>query len=162
MSKLIATVFGIGHFPAAPGTFASLMALPVALLLHYLGGFTWLLIATVVAFGLGLWAATAETRDQEDQDPGEIVIDEFVGQWIALFPLSFGVSLAANAPDILTWPGWILAFLCFRFFDVFKPGIIRKVDNWNTPMGLMLDDVLAGFAAGIVVLIVGFAVSLVL
>ena len=87
MSRLIATFFYVGLLRPAPGTWGSLAAIPAAWGLHWLGGFPLVFTATVVVFALGWWATVEATRGKDDHDPSEIVIDEVVGQWIALWPV---------------------------------------------------------------------------
>lgn len=153
MTRAIAIFFGAGLLPGAPGTWGSLVAVPLAWGLHFLGGFPALLAATPLLFGLGLWAVAVESKSSDDHDPAEFVVDEVVGQWIALFPLSAGLWLADTPAGVFPWPGWVLGFLAFRFFDIIKPWPVRWADNMETPLGLMLDDVLAGIMAAGVVLI---------
>jgi phosphatidylglycerophosphatase A len=157
MSRLIATFFYSGLLPGAPGTWGSLAALPCAWALHWAGGFPLLLLATLALFPLGLWAAGAEALASAEHDPGHVVVDEVVGQWIALFPLSFGLWHAGAAPATFPWPGWVLGFLAFRLFDVWKPWPVSVADRGTSPFTLMLDDVLAGLMAGLVVLAAGLA-----
>lgn len=152
MIRFITTFLGTGLIPFAPGTWGSLAAIPAAYLLHYLGGFPLLLAATPIVFALGLWATGIETAGLANHDPGSIVIDEVVGQWIALFPLSFGMWHIKAEPHLFPWPGWVGAFVMFRLFDIWKPWPVSWADNMSTPIGVMLDDVLAGVLAGLVVL----------
>ncbi|MDJ0628234.1 MAG: phosphatidylglycerophosphatase A [Rhodobacter sp.] len=149
MSRLIATAFGIGHLPYAPGTWGSAAAIPAAYLIHALGGFPALLIATLAVVLAGWWATAVATKGHDDHDPSEIVIDEVAGQWIALWPLSAGLWHAGADPWVFPWPGWVGAFVLFRLFDITKPGPIRWADRLHTPLGVMLDDVLAGLAAAV-------------
>jgi phosphatidylglycerophosphatase A len=150
MTRLIATFFYVGHLTPAPGTWGSLAALPVAWVIHELGG-PWLLVAaTVLALIVGWWATAAETKGHDDHDPSEIVIDEVVGQWIALFPVSLGAAMAGQSITDL-WPGIVVAFLAFRLFDIWKPGPVGLADRQEGPMGVMLDDIIAGFLAALVV-----------
>jgi phosphatidylglycerophosphatase A len=110
-----------------------------------------LALATLVVFFVGWWATAVEVRGGENPDPSEIVVDEVAGQWIALWPLSWGA--AATGADILAlWPGWIAAFLLFRLFDILKWGPVGWADRLHSPLGVMLDDVIAGIMAAIVVL----------
>ncbi|MYM53885.1 phosphatidylglycerophosphatase A family protein [Thalassovita mangrovi] len=152
MTKLIATFFYVGLLKPAPGTWGSLAALPVAYALYMLGGVPLFLIATVAVFVLGWWATAKETEGKDDKDPSEIVIDEVAGQWIALAPALIGAA-HAGADVLALWPGWITAFLAFRLFDIWKPGPVGWADRRGGPMGVMLDDVIAGVFAGIVVVI---------
>ncbi len=155
MTHLIATFFYIGHLRPAPGTWGSLAALPVGLLLMVLGGPALLIVATVALFGLGWWATAEETRGSENEDPSEIVVDEVVGQWIALWPLAIGAA-NVGASYIALWPGWVAAFLLFRLLDIKKWGPVGWADRRGDPLGVMLDDIIAGvFAAIGVVLFAG-------
>ncbi len=149
MSAFITTFFYVGRLPFAPGTFGSLAALPFAYLLHRYLGFSGLALATVFVFFIGWWATSVETRGKDNHDPSEIVIDEVVGQWIALWPFSFGLWNAGIDPVIFPYPGWIAGFLLFRLFDIKKPWPVSWADNKETAMGVMLDDVLAGIMAAI-------------
>lgn len=154
---LVATLCGIGHLRPAPGTWGSLAALPLAWVLHVLGG-PWLLIAaTLLVFPLGWWATLRATAATGNPDPSEIVIDEVVGQWIALWPLSIGAA-HVGAPITALWPGWVVAFVLFRLFDIWKPGPVGWADRRHDAFGTMLDDVLAGlFAAFCVVVLAGLS-----
>jgi phosphatidylglycerophosphatase A len=150
ISHLIATVFGIGYLRPAPGTWASLLALPLAWGLHLVGGPLLLVAAIILAFGLGWWATNLETKGKADHDPSEIVIDEVAGQWLAFLPVSIGAAhVGANLLSL--WPGFVFAFLFFRLFDIWKPGPIGRADRRNDALGVMQDDILAGFAAAICV-----------
>lgn len=151
MSRLVATAFGIGRLPGAPGTWGSAAAIPVAWVLHGLAGFPALALATLAAFAIGWWATARATAGSADKDPSEIVIDEVVGQWIALWPLSAGLWHAGADPWVFPWPGWVGAFLMFRLFDIWKPGPVGWADRRHGPLGVMLDDVVAGILAAIVV-----------
>ncbi|MCR8723443.1 phosphatidylglycerophosphatase A family protein [Frigidibacter sp. ROC022] len=148
MSRMLAIFFGVGLLRPAPGTWGSLAALPLAWAIAVLGG-PWAMVAAVVlASGLGYWAAGAELRLGDDPDPGEIVIDEVAGQWLALLPVVIGAAHVGRPPMDL-WPGWVAAFLLFRLFDIWKPGPIGWADRKGGALGLMLDDLLAGLAAAI-------------
>jgi phosphatidylglycerophosphatase A len=157
IARFVATIGGIGYLRPAPGTWGSLAALPMAALLHLLGG-PWLLVIAIIAiFFEGLWATTQVTRWQDDPDPSYVVVDEVVGQWIALLPLSFG-AWHVGASIFALWPGWIAAFVLFRLFDIWKPGPIGWADRRHTPLGVMLDDVIAGvFAAVCVIMLAGLS-----
>jgi phosphatidylglycerophosphatase A len=149
MTHLIATFFYAGHLRPAPGTWGSLAALPVGWAIHQIGGFPLLLIATVLAFAIGWWATAQETKGKEDHDPSEIVIDEVVGQWIAIFPVSYGAAMMGV--DVLRlYPGWIAGFVLFRLFDIWKPWLVGWADRRGDALGVMLDDVIAGVFAAIV------------
>jgi phosphatidylglycerophosphatase A len=158
MTRLIATFGFVGLMPVAAGTWGSLAALPAGYLLHRVGGFPLLAVAALLAYGLGYWATRAETFEQHDLDPRHIVIDEVVGQWIALMPLSGGLWLMGAPPGLFPWPGWVSAFVLFRLFDIWKPWPVSWADRRRGPTGVMLDDVIAGaLAAAAVTLLAALA-----
>ncbi len=154
---MIATVGGVGYLKPAPGTWGSLAALPMVWILHVIGGFPLLALATVLVFVAGVWATRVMTAGKDNHDPSEIVIDEVAGQFIALWAISYpawahGIEITA------LWPGWVAGFLLFRLFDITKPGPVGWADRRNDPMGVMLDDVIAGvFAAIGVTVLAGIA-----
>lgn len=135
-ARMIATGFGAGQIPRAPGTWASLLALvPGALLHHYLGPL-WLSVAAMLVLAAGAVATDRLLAAGAPQDPPYVVIDEVGGQWLALAPAF---------PDVQST---ILAFILFRLFDVWKPGPIGWLDrNLGGGIGAMLDDAAAGLAA---------------
>jgi len=148
MSKLIATLFGVGYLKPAPGTWGSLAALPLFWLIHQAGGPLLAVLATLAVSGLGWWAIARATEGSDDHDPSEIVIDEVAGQWVALLPVSFGAAMM-GVGVLALYPGWIAAFLLFRLFDIWKPGPVGWADRRNDPFGVMLDDIIAGVMAAI-------------
>lgn len=151
VDRLVATFFGAGLMRPAPGTWGSAAAIPPGYLLHGLGG-PWLLVGGVLAaFAAGWWAVASMTAGLADHDPKEAVIDEVVGIWIALLPLSFGLAAAGADPWTFPWPGWVAAFAFFRVFDIWKVGLVGWADRLSSPFGTMLDDVIAGIMAAIAV-----------
>jgi len=153
--RQIATFFGIGLLPGAPGTWASLATIPLGWVLHAAGGFT-LVAAATVALGLAGYWATARYLGGRAEDPSEVVIDEVVGMLIALWPLSAGLSHIGAAWHVWPWPGWVVGFLMFRFFDIVKPPPVGWADRIPGQTGVMLDDVIAGAMAAVVVLVAGW------
>ena len=151
MTRLVATFGYVGFLPGPAGTWGSLVALPLGYLLHLLGGPLLLAAAIVVAYAAGQWATRIEIFEQEDLDPSHIVIDEVVGQWIALMPLSLGLWLGGAPAHLFPWPGWVGGFVFFRLFDIWKPGPVGWADRRKGPTGVMLDDVAAGLLAALVV-----------
>ncbi len=157
MSRLVATVLGLGHLRPGPGTWGSLAGLLLAYVVLSVAG-AWALVALGVAvWAAGLAAARQVVAESGESDPAWIVIDEVVGQWIALLPVAYGVErMSADPLDL--WPGWVAAFLLFRLFDVWKPWLAGRADRRGDALGLMLDDVWAGvFAAIGVILLAGLA-----
>ena len=134
----LATGFGVGLSPLAPGTAGSFAALLPWLLLRELP-LGWHLVALALVFAAGVWACAWVVRTLRTGDPGIAVIDEFVGQWIALLPL-----LGRGGGVVWIFVGFIL----FRIFDVWKPWPVSWADRHvKGGLGVMLDDVLAGIYA---------------
>jgi phosphatidylglycerophosphatase A len=137
----LACGFGSGLAPVAQGTFGSLAALLPWLLLRGLSLPLYLAVL-LVGFGIGVWACNIAGRALGVDDHRSLVWDEFIGQWIALIPLMLMAS-----------PWWTIAlgFALFRLFDVWKPWPIRWLDRRvKGGFGVMIDDVLAGVIAAIV------------
>ncbi len=155
MSRLFATFFYVGLLRPAPGTWGSAAAIPLAWGLHYWGGFPALALATLAAFLLGWWATADATRGRAEHDPSEIVIDEVVGMWLALWPLSAGLWHAGVDPWVFPYPGWVMGFVLFRLFDIWKPGPVGWADRRHDAFGVMFDDVIAGLMAALVVGLAG-------
>ena len=141
LSTRLATCFGIGWIPLAPGTFASAAALPFGWLLVLLG---WqaVLIGAGLATMLGIWACGVHARKVGLYDPSECVLDEVAGQWVALVP----IALQLRGGD---WRPYVMAFLLFRLFDIFKPWPISAAERLPGGFGVMMDDCLAGLAAAV-------------
>ena len=152
MIKLITTTFGVGYLRPAPGTWGSLAALPLAWGVHEVADLTGFIAAAIVVFFLGWWATAQYTSGSDSHDPSEIVVDEVIGQWIALLPVFIGAAhMGANT--LALWPGWVTAFIGFRLFDITKPGPIGWADRRGDALGVMLDDVFAGIFAALLVMI---------
>lgn len=150
MTFWIATFGGVGLLKPAPGTWGSAAAVVVGILLHMLVGPVGLIFGIVAATTLGWWATALETKGKKDHDPSEIVIDEVAGQWIALLPVSIGAA-HVGMPIFALWPGLVTAFIAFRLFDIWKPGPVGWADRKHGPLGVMLDDLIAGVMAAVVV-----------
>jgi phosphatidylglycerophosphatase A len=135
----LATCFGIGWSPIAPGTVASLVALPFGWLLVLLGWQS-MLAGALLATGLGIWACGIYARKRRSHDPAECVLDEVAGQWFALIP----IALEMRGGD---WRPFVMGFIFFRLFDILKPWPISAVERLPGGLGIMMDDVLAGFIA---------------
>ncbi|MGF1738339.1 phosphatidylglycerophosphatase A [Photobacterium satsumensis] len=132
----LATGFGSGLSPIIPGTMGTVAAIPLYLLMAQLP-FTAYLVITVVAALIGITICQKTSDDMGVHDHGSIVWDEFVGFWITM----------AIAP-VVSWQ-WVLAgFVLFRFFDMVKPWPISWLDKHvHGGLGIMVDDILAGFMA---------------
>ena len=134
--KAIATVFGVGYLPAAPGTWATAVGVGLA---YYLGNslpaYT---ICLVVLLALGIFASGLLEKQLNQKDPGVVVVDEVVGVLIALWGLP------------LTWSVMICGFFLFRAFDMFKIYPINKMESQPGGWGIMLDDCMAGVYTNVI------------
>jgi phosphatidylglycerophosphatase A len=153
VTRLIATFGFIGVAPVAAGTIGSVAALAAGYLLHVAGGPALLLAAIALAAVLGTWATRVEAFERHELERDQVVIDEVVGQWIALLPLSAGLWFAGAPPHLFPWPGWVSAFLLFRLLDLWKPGPVGWAARRPGPAGVMLDDVFAGLITAALVML---------
>jgi phosphatidylglycerophosphatase A len=150
----LATGFGAGAAPIAPGTFGAIEGVATFLAFFVLANrlsfsprlsVVLLLILNVALFSIGVWASNRACELSGVKDPSQIVIDEISGQLIALTPIVAAPSIA----------GVIAAFVLFRLFDIAKPYPIRKLESLPAGFGVMCDDALAGvYAAAVVWLLV--------
>lgn len=154
MTRWLTIFFGAGLLRPAAGTWGSAAAALLGVLILQFLGFPVLVAATAVVIVLGFWACQIELANRPGADPSEIVIDEVAGQWIALLFPAAAFWWHGDA-GWMPWPAWAAAFLLFRLFDVWKPGPIGWADRRHDPAGVMLDDLIAGFFAGICVLALG-------
>jgi phosphatidylglycerophosphatase A len=149
LSVWIATSLGAGYFPVAPGTAGSVvgLALVIALRQTSLGtaglGISLAAMAAVV-FALGVWSAGKAEKAFGRVDPGQVVIDEVLGQIITFIA-------TPRIPRV----GLIAGFILFRVFDIIKPFPAGRAERFPGGWGIMLDDVVAGFYSLIVLVILG-------
>jgi phosphatidylglycerophosphatase A len=146
IATILATWFGCGYWPVAPGTLASLGALLVAYLIeHYLRwqpvSFGYLAMAFLVP---GIWAAHLAAAESGQKDPRLVVIDEVIGQWATL-----------SGATVLNWKSWLAALVLFRLFDIWKPPPVRQLESLPGGAGIVADDVMAGLYAALVLFAAG-------
>ena len=135
VAEIISTVFYVGRIPLAPGTICSFLAfLSWYYLRFYIEG-VFILYGSLILFFIGVAVSTIYSESIKKEDPPEVVIDEWVGQWIALWliPHSFGWGF--------------LSFTIFRIFDILKLGPVKGMDDIKSGTGIMMDDVVAGIFA---------------
>ena len=138
---------GVGYLPLAPGTFGSLVAVGIFLLLvratppNALAAVV--LVAIVVVTFVGIWAATRTEQLSGRKDPGKVVVDEVAGQFIALFPLTLFTRWSTLAV--------IVSFILFRFFDIVKPYPANRLQELHGGAGVMFDDLVAGVYGAVIV-----------
>ena len=135
-AHFIALGFGAGLAPFAPGTFGTLVAIPIAFGLRAVTGDLGFALAVAALFAAGVWASSVTARDLGTPDHGSIVIDEVAAFLLVLF--------FTGLEPVRT----VVAFVLFRFFDIVKLPPAREIDrHWHGGLGVMLDDIVAaGYA----------------
>lgn len=135
-----------GLMPKMPGTWGTALACVLAPFLYLPLDFAWRFIVLACLFVLGGIAADRAEKVLQTKDPGEVVIDELVGVWLAMLPFAKSGFLFI-----------LSAFLFFRLFDILKPWPVNASENWLPGgFGVMIDDVLAGLYAMICIAILDF------
>jgi phosphatidylglycerophosphatase A len=143
--NFIATGFGSGYSPIAPGTAGALLAMLIwwgySLLFSHCISIPVLTFIVIVVFTFaGVWSSSVVEK-YWGEDPSRVVVDEMVGTWIALLAV----------PEGAHWGYMLAAFVLFRFFDIVKPLGVRKMENLPSGFGIMADDILAGIYGFIVI-----------
>ena len=138
----IATFFGIGRLPKAPGTWATLAALPLAYFFLKLGPVPYMVLTFLILID-GIIACDIVEKSRNSHDGGDLVIDEVVGLLITMTWLP------------ITWQSFIFSFILFRVLDITKPFPINLIDKRiKGGLGVMLDDVAAGIIANVILQII--------
>ncbi len=162
LARIIATGFYSGYSPIAPGTAGTLVAVILYWLAIYLLAkinlsfdiipsfpinlptILYLILAIIGVFFIGVWSANIIEKEEGKEDPGLVVIDEISGYFITMLWLPTSYI-------------WLLAgFFAFRFFDILKPPPVRQMEKYQNGWGIMLDDVLAGVYANLLLQIIRF------
>ena len=140
----LATWFGVGFLPNAPGTWGSLASLPFAWLLHLNTGWEILAVAGLGLFIIGVWAADGYINLFGGEDPRPVVIDEVAGMWLTLTPAAY---FYPNSPDFVIY---FIAFFLFRLADISKPWPASLADKKiKGGFGVMVDDLIAAVFSGL-------------
>ena len=143
---LFVTMFGLGKIKFIPGTFGSLAATIILFyLFHSLKiSSNIILISLIIIFIYSFYAVSDHIKNSENKDPGEIIIDEFLGQSIPiyLYEISHGTTKEINEAIIY----YTIFFVLFRYFDIMKPFTVSYFDkNFKNSFGVIIDDICAGF-----------------
>jgi phosphatidylglycerophosphatase A len=143
---VIATWFGCGLSPLAPGTAGSAGGLALAFALAQFAGWqAWhFALLAAVCLAPGVWAAHVEAARTGRKDPGRVVIDEVLGQWL---------TVAGAA--VLNWKSWLAAFFLFRLLDIWKPFPARQSERLPGGFGIVADDLIAGVYGALVLFAAG-------
>ena len=144
-NSLFVTMFGLGKIKFMPGTFGSLTTVVILFyLFHSLNiSSNVILIGWIIVFIYSFYAVSTYTEDSKNKDPGEIIIDEFLGQSIPiyLYEISHGTTKESNESIVY----YALFFILFRYFDIMKPFPVNFFDeNFKNSFGVIMDDICAG------------------
>ena len=151
---LFVTLFGIGKIKIIPGSFGSLATtLFLFLLFHFLNSSpVIILISVIIIFFISLYAVNIFIKDLDNKDPKEVVVDEFIGQSIPICLYEIAYKGAKETNEVLT--SYFIMFILFRIFDIVKPYPVSYYDkNFKNSFGVIMDDVVAGIYALIVVFV---------
>jgi phosphatidylglycerophosphatase A len=135
LAIILATGFGSGYSPFAPGTAGTLVAVPLAMVMP--GGFLAQALFVAAVIKLAVWSAHAAAPAFGLKDPGQIVVDEIAGYLVTIAMLPAG------------WPLWLAGFVAFRFFDIVKPPPCRRLEALPGGLGIVADDLMAGLYANL-------------
>jgi len=145
-NSLFVTMFGLGKIKFIPGTFGSLAT---SIFLFYLFHFlkissNIILIGLIIIFVYSFYAVSNHIKDNENKDPGEIIIDEFLGQSIPIYLYEISHGTTKNESEAIIY--YSLFFILFRYFDIMKPFPVSFFDkNFKNSFGVIMDDICAGF-----------------
>ena len=146
INTLFVTMFGLGKIPKIPGTFGSLATVIILYIFFHILDLSSIiiLIFIIIVFIYSFSAISAYTKDNENKDPKEVIIDEFIGQSIPIYLYEISHGTAKSSDEALIFYG--ICFILFRFFDIAKPFPVSFFDkNFKNSFGVIMDDVCAGF-----------------
>ena len=146
LNTLFVTMFGLGKVPKIPGTFGSLATVIILYFFFHVLKISSevILIGLIVIFIYSFAAVASHIKDNENKDPKEVIIDEFIGQSIPiyLYEISHGTEKLSSEAIIF----YSICFVLFRFFDIAKPFPVSYFDkNFKNSFGVIMDDLCAGF-----------------
>ena len=144
-NALFVTMFGIGKLKTIPGTFGSFATVVLLYFLFHIFEINsnLILLGLVVIFIYSFSAVTSHTKDKENKDPGEIVIDEFIGQSIPIYLYEISHGTDKDPSEALIF--YAVCFVLFRYFDIMKPFPVSYFDKKHkNSFGVIMDDVCAG------------------
>jgi len=146
LNTLFVTMLGLGRLPKIPGTYGSLATVIILYVFFHILDLSshLILIFLIVIFIFSFFAVASHIKDNENKDPKEVIIDEFIGQSIPiyLYEISHGTEKTPDEAIIF----YCICFVLFRFFDIAKPFPVNFFDkNFKNSFGVIMDDVCAGF-----------------
>ena len=146
INTLFVTMFGIGRLPKIPGTFGSLATIIILFIFFHIFNVSsnLILLGLIIIFSLSFIAVGSHIKDNENKDPKEVIIDEFIGQSIPIYLYEISHGTEKSLDEAIIFYG--VCFVLFRFFDIIKPFPVSYFDkNFKNSFGVIMDDVCAGF-----------------
>ena len=144
-NSLFVTMLGLGKIKFIPGTFGSLATIIILYILFHILSVSshFILLGLVIIFIYSFPAVSSHIKDNENKDPGEIIIDELIGQSIPIFAYEISHGTKKSPDEAIIF--YCICFVLFRFFDIVKPFPVSFFDkNFKNSFGVMMDDVCAG------------------
>ena len=146
LNTLFVTMFGLGKVSKIPGTLGSLATVILLYVFFHILNISSsiVLISLVIIFIYSFSAVAIHIKDNEEKDPNEIIIDEFIGQSIPIYLYEISHGTEKSPDEALIF--YSICFILFRFFDIAKPFPVNYFDrNYKNSFGVIMDDVCAGF-----------------
>ena len=146
INTLFVTMFGLGRIPKIPGTFGSLATIIILYFFFHILDLSsnLILIGLIIIFIYSFKAIATHIKDEENKDPKDVIIDEFIGQSIPIYLYEISHGTEKNPEEAIIF--YCVCFLLFRFFDIAKPFPVSFFDkNFKNSFGVIMDDVCAGF-----------------
>jgi len=146
LNTLFVTMFGLGKIPKIPGTFGSLTTVIILYIFFHILNLSSniIFIGLILIFIFSFPAVAAHIKENENKDPKEVIIDEFIGQSIPIYLYEISHATEKSPDDAIIFYG--VCFVLFRFFDIAKPFPVSFFDkNFKNSFGVIMDDICAGF-----------------
>jgi phosphatidylglycerophosphatase A len=146
LNSLFVTMFGLGKIKYMPGTFGSLVTTIILYYLFHIMNLStnFILIGLIIIFIYSFYAVSSHIKNSENKDPGEIIIDEFLGQSIPIYLYEISHGVTKDDDEAIIY--YLLFFILFRYFDIMKPFPVSFFDkNFKNSFGVIMDDICAGF-----------------
>ena len=154
LNTLFVTMFGLGKLPKIPGTFGSLATIIILYILFHILNLSsnLIFIGLIIIFIFSFSAITTYIKDNENKDPKEVIIDEFIGQSIPIYLYEIAHGTTKGPQEAILF--YLYFFILFRFFDIKKPFPVSFFDKkFKNSFGVIIDDVVAGLYVVITLII---------
>ena len=144
-NTLLVTMFGLGKIKKIPGTFGSLATILILYIFFHILRIpsNIIFLFLIIIFFYSFYAVSTHIKNSSNKDPGEIIIDEFIGQSIPIYLYEISHGTSKDSTDAIVF--YTICFILFRYFDIIKPFPVSFFDkNFKNSFGVIMDDVMAG------------------